>query len=180
MRHYNMKHKNILLIIILLVVLSCVVLYISLNNNKTSTEATSAVTIDYDENDDDIDFSNYEETLVDLNNLNINYTITTGGIYHFTGSFTNEIIVNASANVKIILDNVTIVSNNGPCIYVKNAKNTVINLIGNNTLTDSTNYNGLDDEAKATIFSKDDLIFEGNGTLRSEEHTSELQSPDHL
>src|SRR5574344_1981485 len=122
MRHYNMKHKNILLIIILLVVLSCVVLYISLNNNKTSTEATSAVTIDYDENDDDIDFSNYEETLVDLNNLNINYTITTGGIYHFTGSFTNEIIVNASANVKIILD-------------------------------------------KATIFSKDDLIFEGNGTL---------------
>jgi len=60
-------------------------------------------------------------------------------------------------------------STNSP-FFVKSAKNTYITLVDGteNFLTDATTYtyaNATDDEPDAALFSKDDLIIKGNGTL---------------
>ncbi|WP_255424316.1 carbohydrate-binding domain-containing protein [Melissococcus sp. OM08-11BH] len=64
-----------------------------------------------------------------------------------------------------MLNGVTIKSNEGEAIYVEQAKNTVIELSegSNNTLEDSATRS--DESIDGTIYSKDDLIFTGTGTL---------------
>jgi hypothetical protein len=161
-----MNNKRLILFLVLIIVLSGILIFLKFNSNSNSTgENSDAVTIDYDETDTDVDFSSYDITAVNLDDLSDAYTITSAGVYHFTGSLTGSITVNTTGNVKIILDNVTINSANGPAIYVKNGKNTYIELIGNSTITDSTSYNGFDTEVNAAIFSTDDLVLTGSGTL---------------
>ena len=100
-------------------------------------------------------------------------TITSAGTYSISGKLDDgQIIVNAGAEEKvyIILNGVDITSSSSAPIYVMNSKKTIISLADNteNNITDGENYVFEDtstDEPNAAIFSKDDLIFIGNGSL---------------
>ena len=94
------------------------------------------------------------------------------GVYVITGeSSDGQIIVDAADadKVQIVLDGVTITNNNGPCIYVKNADKTFITLAENskNKLSDTGDtYDKIGDEnVDGVIYSKDDITFQGTGSL---------------
>lgn len=90
--------------------------------------------------------------------------ITKSGEYTFTGKVSDMIYVDVSGEVNITLDNVTVSLDNSPCIYVKNGIVT-INLLGKNNLSDGKTYSINDEKVDGVIFSKDDLIIEGDGVL---------------
>lgn len=162
-----MKRKQEIIIGIIVIIVTVIILgYILVENiNKKENSIESIDTnIELDNSDEDIDWLNYE-----MKNLTLteSITITEEGIYELSGEITNGMItVNTKGNVKLILNNVTITNESGPTIYIKNAKNTVIYLKEEttNTLEDSSNYQ-TDEDINATIYSKDNLIFDGSGTL---------------
>lgn len=162
-----MKRKQEIIIGIIVIIVTVIILgYILVENiNKKENSIESIDTnIELDNSDEDIDWSNYE-----IKNLTLteSITITEEGIYELSGKIKNGMVtVNTKGNVKLILNNVTITNESGPAIYIKNAKNTVIYLKEEttNTLEDSSNYQ-TDEDINATIYSKDNLIFDGSGTL---------------
>ena len=96
--------------------------------------------------------------------------ITSEGVYVITGSASNaSIIVEAGDEdkVQLVLDGVTITNDSIPCIYVKSADKVFV------TTTDSENSLSVtgtftadgDTNTDAVIFSKDDLVLNGVGTL---------------
>lgn len=115
--------------------------------------------------DSNIDWSIYKTNEIELDS---SLVITKEGIYVLSETLENgSIEVNSKGNIKIILDNVNITNKNGPAINVKNAKNIVISTKEDNinNLTDDEVFSGYDDSINATIYSKDNLILEGDGTL---------------
>ena len=97
-------------------------------------------------------------------------SITNSGTYHLTGTLENgSISVNVGDDdiVKLVLDNVTITNLNGPAINVENAKKVIIILEegSTNKLVDGETYDVLDEDINACIYSKDNLIINGSGTL---------------
>ena len=158
------KKKIIISITCLIIIISflCYYFILSQSQNNLSTTQDINSTVDTDDGDEKIDWSNYKQIDIDLNS---SFTITEPGIYNLSGTITNGLItIDTTNNVKLNLNNVTIKSNNGPAIYIKSTDNTVINLNGDNYLEDSTNYDDYSD-IDGTIFSKDDLIFDGTGSL---------------
>lgn len=162
-----MKRKQEIIIGIIVIIVTVIILgYIlveNINKKENSIEYIDT-NIELDNSDEDIEWSNYE-----IKNLTLteSITITEEGIYELLGEITNGMVtVNTKGNVKLILNNVTITNESGPAIYIKNAKNTVIYLKEEttNTLEDSSNYQ-TDEDINATIYSKDNLIFDGSGTL---------------
>ena len=86
----------------------------------------------------------------------------------------NNITVNTDANVLLILDGVTIKSNN-PAIYIESAKNAYIKLVNNNKLECETS-----DDLDACIYSKDDLFIYGSGSLDITSNIDGIASKDDL
>ncbi len=153
------KKKWLLIIPIILVIALGAFLYYHF---KDSDNTSSTINIDtFTEN---INWDNYSEEEITLSD---DLTITKAGVYTLTGTLNGTVTINTSGNVKLILNGVTISSSNGPAIYVKNADNVVIYLQEGttNTLSDSNTYSGFDQDVEGAIFSKDDLILEGEGTL---------------
>ncbi len=102
-------------------------------------------------------------------------TISGHGIYRLTGTLADgQILVDCSdaGEVWLLLDNADITCSTGPCIYIKQADLTHISLADDsqNSLTDGVNYilEPGDDEPDGTIFSRDDIILQGDGTLTIE------------
>ena len=94
-----------------------------------------------------------------------------GGVYRITGTLNDgQIIVNTKdEDVTLILGGVDITCSTSAPIYVQKTDHVYIELEADteNTLTDGTVYSlpeGVD-EPDAAIFSKDDLYFQGTGTL---------------
>lgn len=99
-------------------------------------------------------------------------TITQHGIYRLTGTWQNgQILVDCadSGEVWLLLDGAEITSGKGACIYVKQADLTHVVLAADsvNRLTDGTSYtfDPGDDEPDGALFSRDDLVLSGEGTL---------------
>jgi hypothetical protein len=100
-------------------------------------------------------------------------TITSAGIYEISGILSDgQIEVNAGAEevVELILNETDITYSQGAPIYVNNAGKTVITLAEGtaNYITDGATYvfeDAESDEPNAVIFSQDDLIISGNGSL---------------
>lgn len=95
-------------------------------------------------------------------------TITSGGTYYIDGTLTDgQIYVNASDTdrVSLVLNGVNVTCSTNSPIYVVNADETVINLAAGteNILNDTEVYT--DAEADSTIYSKDDLVINGSGSL---------------
>lgn len=99
-------------------------------------------------------------------------TISKAGIYVLSGTGTdNQVIVDAGDNdiIKLVLNNADITSKQSSAIYVKNAGKVIVNSpVGTvNSLSDASAYSGQssDGEPDSAIFSKDNLTFNGSGTL---------------
>ncbi len=99
-------------------------------------------------------------------------TIMSAGTYQISGQLDDgQIVVDTkdAATVKLILSAVAITHSAGPAIYVANAEKTVITLAAGteNRVADGPSYAlpAGTDEPDATIFSKDDLTINGEGSL---------------
>lgn len=100
-------------------------------------------------------------------------TIKNAGTYIVTGTLDDgQIAVDTEdkGTVWIILSNANITSNTNSPVYVVNAKKTIISAATGteNTLSDAKEYTYAvteDEEPNACIFSKDDLVISGDGSL---------------
>lgn len=99
-------------------------------------------------------------------------TISKAGTYVLSGTFNGRVLVSAAStdDVRIVLNGVTITSTKSAPIEVYQANQVMLSLEKGttNTITDAkfgtvTNADG--DEITAAIFSKDDLIINGEGKL---------------
>lgn len=138
-----------------------------LNNGKASNNTTDSIDINLntDDGDEKIDWSNYQDTDYQLTK---SITITDDGIYNLTGTINDGLIkINTEGNVKLILNNVNITNSKGPAIYVENASDVIIELATNsdNYLEDGSSYSGYEVDVIGTIFSHDDITFQGSGSL---------------
>ena len=111
-------------------------------------------------------------------------TITKEGIYLIKGSASNSSIVveaDDSAKVQIVLDGVSITNSSLPCIYVKSADKVFVTTVNDNKLV----VNGIfsedgDTNTDAVIYSKDDLVVNGTGTLTISSTDNGITSKDKL
>lgn len=145
--------KKIIIIFVIVIATICYV-YIKLYNNNIKNE------IEYQETE--INWENYPTYEIELEK---DLTIDKKGIYYLKGTLNGTITIDTDENVKLVLEGVTITSNDGPAIYVKSSKNTYIELKEGtiNKIEDSEKHSNTD--LDATIYSKDDLIFTGTGKL---------------
>lgn len=97
-------------------------------------------------------------------------TITEKGSYLISGSLSDgRIIVNAEkadgSTVRLFLNGITVNCSYGAPLYIQSAKKTVITLCDGtlNSLSDSDA--GADDEQKGCLYSRDDTVINGSGSL---------------
>ncbi|OUM61596.1 Non-catalytic module family DOC2 [Piromyces sp. E2] len=93
--------------------------------------------------------------------------ISAAGTYIVQGSLQGQIRIEATENdfIHLVLNSATISSSSGPAIYGMNADKITITLVGNNKLTDTTNYTVVDEEPDACLFIDADLSINGSGSL---------------
>lgn len=111
--------------------------------------------------------------------------ITEAGVYVFTGTASDtSIIVNAGDEdkVQIILNGVSITNTDSPAIYVKNADKVFVTTTDtDNTLKVTGEFTADGDtNTDAVIFSKDDLVLNGIGSLAIESADNGITSKDDL
>lgn len=159
----------------------------TLDEDETDTSNISKFEIDPDYTVDELDYD-YDEAevvAITLNGDNIRckssdvkidgstITIQKAGTYLLSGTLTDgNIIVDSDdkENVRLIFNGVEISNSTTTPLFIKNAEKTIVTLVDGteNTLSDSENYM-LDDESNnepnGTIFSKDDLVINGLGSL---------------
>ncbi len=98
-------------------------------------------------------------------------TITEAGVYVLSGTIADGTVrVNVSSDdkVQLVLNGVSISCSSNACILVENADKVFITLAPGteNTLV-STAFTA-DEDVNGAVFSKDDIVFNGEGTLRIE------------
>ncbi len=153
--------------------------------SKTATISDNVVkSVDYDSDEEEYEYN--IDTYINLESDNVSIegsgasnsdgviTINKAGNYSISGTLNNgKIIVDTDKNsvVKILLNGVNITFNDSSPIFVKGAKKCILTLKEGteSTLEDASSYtyeNSDEDEPSATIFSKQDLIINGKGTLK--------------
>ena len=172
-----MKEKKIIITVIsifLTLIIGCTIYFKFIRKDNTVSLKTNQ-----SDNIDDIDFSNYKKYSI---NLTDSYTIENAGVYTFTGTLNNGSITgDTTDNIKIILDNVSITNESGPAILVENSNVVYIETKDGttNTLTDGSSFSN--EEYDATIYSKDDLVLCGSGTLIiNSNYNNAIKSKDDL
>ena len=131
-------------------------------NNYTSSGTTSSASTQIN----DVDWASYDSNEITLSK---SVQITEAGTYTLTGTIDDGLIyINTDGNVKLILNGVSITNSKGPAIMVENAKTVEIETVKGttNTLIDGSTYSGYEDGVVGTIYSSDDLILSGEGTLK--------------
>ena len=112
-------------------------------------------------------------------------TISSAGVYVISGSAKETTVIVDAADedkVQLVLDGLTITNTDFPCIYVRSADKVFI------TTTDSTNtlkvtgsfISDGDTNTDAVIFSKDDLVLNGVGSLIISSTDNGISSKDDL
>lgn len=107
------------------------------------------------------------------------------GIYVVSGNAKEVTIiveVEDSEKVQIVLDGVTITNTDFPCIYVKNADKVFVTTTNSTNTLSVTGTFTADGETNtdAVIFSKDDLVLNGLGTLKISSSDNAVVSKDDL
>lgn len=99
-------------------------------------------------------------------------TLSAEGTYVLSGALSNGGIIVAAGDeekLQIVFDGVTVHNETGPALYVDNADKVFVTLAegSENALSDGAEYQleGEDDTRDATVFSRDDLTFNGTGAL---------------
>ncbi|MEA4915428.1 MAG: carbohydrate-binding domain-containing protein [Christensenella sp.] len=132
---------------------------------QLSTEAFS-------DRDLDASYDASEAVTVDLSTVTGDYTITTAGVYVFTGTLQDgSIVVNAGEEdkVQIVLSNASITNSDGPAIYAVAADKLFVTAEENNvnTLSDGSTYaeDAFGNNPDGAIFARCDLTINGTGSL---------------
>ncbi len=171
-----MKDKyKYLIIIILIIILSVLLYFFFKDDTKKAEEVDTSVNVTniestYEEEDVNLDWKSDNVNYIDLNN-ETSVEIKKAGTYCLSGTMNGNVTINVENKdtVKLVLNNANITSNNTSTINVENAHKVIILVEEGttNNLVDGTEYNNLDedDEPNANIFSKDDLVINGKGTL---------------
>lgn len=149
------------IILVLLAIVTTVALLLGGAGNPSGSSLGNNI------NDTGVNWDKYAGTEITLSGSG-KQTITEAGVYTLTGELTNGYLeINTAGAVKLILNNVTITNPSGPAIYVAEAKLITIETAADseNTLTDGSLYSGWDEDVCATLFSHDDLVLQGSGTL---------------
>jgi len=113
-------------------------------------------------------------------------TINEAGTYLIQGTATDTTIIVEAADtdkVTLVLENVTIENADFPAIYVKSADTVHVQTSADSVNTLSVTGAFVADgetNTNATIFSKDDLVLEGEGTLNISSSTHGIVSKDDL
>lgn len=116
---------------------------------------------------------NDDEITIDGNNVAINgkvATITAPGTYKITGSIDDgQIVVNCpqAGQVNLMLSDASITNQTGAPIWISEAGEMVLTLEENtqNTLTDAQIYDNIESGVDAALYSSDDLLINGSGSL---------------
>lgn len=178
--------KKIIIIIMIIFLIGITGCSLKKGGNNTSSSTTNNL-LSYNELFSDRDLENSPD-LSDATTYTIkdNDTITINqeGVYIIEGDASNsEIIVDVDddSKVQLVLNGVTIENENKPAIYVKNADKVFVTLQGNNSLSVTGSFTS-DGETSldAVIFSKDDLIINGEGNLTVESSANGITSKDDL
>ena len=176
--------KIIKIIAIVILILLAVGLSILTSNNETTTNASKKIyqsadlftSRDLEQNVDTTNATKY--TVSD----NENITITKEGIYVISGTAKNVIIyieAGEDDKVNLVLENLSITNETMPCIYVKTADKVFITYKENNTLkVTGTFVSDGDNNLNAVIFSKQDITFNGTGTLNIESSKNGITGKD--
>lgn len=98
-------------------------------------------------------------------------TLTEAGIYILTGTATNftvRVEADKEAKVQLVLDNLNVTNSSTPVIYVVSADKCFVTTNGNTSTLSVTGTFTADGDTNtdAVIFSKDDLVLNGTGTLK--------------
>ena len=157
------KLKKALPIVLIVLALAAIITF-AIIFGGTSNNSSSSVSNNI--NDSSINWGSYSSSEIELSD---SLKITSGGVYTLSGTIEDGMIeIDAGdADVKLILNGVTITNSNGPAIYVAQADNVIIETVSGttNTLTDSNTYTNWDEDVCAALFSHDDLVLQGEGTL---------------
>ena len=122
-----------------------------------------------------------EKTLSDGDTL----TITAEGVYVLSGEAENaQVVVEApeDAKVQLVLDGLTVTNDSTPVIYVKSADKVFVTTTASDnalSVTGAFTADG-DTNTDAVIFSKDDLVLNGTGTLTLSSTDNAVASKDDL
>lgn len=133
-------------------------------------ESSAAVPDGFTERDFDIGYSDYET--IDLGTISEDtYSITQAGTYLLTGEYEGQIVVDVPGQddkVQIVLDGATITNESSAAIYVLSADKVFFTTTQgsiNKIATTGTFVQVDENEVDGAIFSKDDIVFNGEGTL---------------
>lgn len=140
----------------------CTIIYSHSNSQPTDTTGY----IDIDNGDENTNWDRYATTDIHLSE---SLTISQSGVYHITGNLSDgNIVVDSGVNgeVKLILDNISIVNTSGPALACISGDELLIELVGDNSLADGSTYaTNIDPDITGAIYSKADLSFRGDGSL---------------
>ncbi len=120
----------------------------------------------FDNEDIDDSYENAEQ--IDITGSE-DITIDHEGTYELSGELNGSVIVDCSGEVKLVLNGVSIQSDDFASIYIKECDKCTITLKdgSENVLSDSSEYTLMDENnVDAVIFSKSDLVFNGTGSLK--------------
>ncbi len=137
---------------------------VSSSSTTSGSSNVSASTISASASEADIDWSALPSKEVALKSGET-FTATDAGTYILTGSTDSGVVVKSDGNVRLILNGVTISNKNGVAIYVENVNNVVLNLADGSTNTVSDASTRADAALDGAIFSHDDLVISGGGSL---------------
>ena len=154
----------------------------STEESTQSTELTASITEDaVSKRDASGEYETDEAVTLDPDG---DLTITAAGVYVLSGSYEGMILIEAGEEdkVQLVLDNAELTNGEGPAIYVKSADKVFV------TTTDSENSLSVsgtftadgDTNTDAVIFSKDDLVMNGTGTLNISSSDNGVSSKDAL
>ncbi len=146
-------------------------------NESSLPDATTPVQLSNETGDTVIQLNNELTTLA---GSGANYSdgmllINRAGVYELSGTLNGRIVISASGeDVVLIMNGVSVTSENSSALYVHDANSVTVIANGEteNVFTDGLSYdfnldycNPVESEPNAAIFSKDDLIIRGTGTI---------------
>ena len=177
--------KKVFLIIGVIVLISIVIVLSTLKNNTTITTVSKIyknselfTTKDLEQDVNTTNATKY--TVSDGENINI----TSEGVYVISGTAKNvTIYVEASDTdkVQIVLENLAITNETMPVIYVKTADKVFVTSKGENTLKVTGTFTKDDENnLNAVIFSKQDMTFNGTGSLNIESSQNGITGKDDI
>lgn len=152
------------------------------SDNSDTAENKEYSIAEYEDDDYDASWNINSSTVINLSDSSTTVkgsgaafsdnvlTITAAGTYVISGKLSDgQIVVNCTdkANVHIVLNNADITSSDSAAILVLEAKKKVVVTLAENTTNTVTDNTRTTDTSKykAVIYSKDDIVFNGTGTL---------------